>query len=168
MIFLISYTFATAKRVFDSITKDKHEILVFSILLSLSLQGRGLYNAIVFFVTQNVLKLYTNLFKSCKKKYWDRDTNMIKEKSKDEESMDEINILGHEPQSMEVDKSSQIEIDVESVDSSNVIDSNQNSTPIHLSTDDLILLDEPKKDHSINWFYVIFFDFFLQSKDSKK
>eukprot|EP01080_Neovahlkampfia_damariscottae_P005157 gene5157-8763_t len=103
LIFLISYFFATTKRIFDSATQDKYEILGFSILLSLGLQGRGLYNAIAFFITQNVLKLYINIFKMIKKKFWDREikkkerSDSMDDSTFNEESIDEIRVMGHEP-----------------------------------------------------------------------
>eukprot|EP01080_Neovahlkampfia_damariscottae_P000878 gene878-9789_t len=65
LIFIISYSFATAKRIYDFYTSDTDYLFWLSILTAIGTQSRGFFNGIAYAITQNIYQLYMDKIKSC-------------------------------------------------------------------------------------------------------
>jgi hypothetical protein len=72
LIFILSYSFATVKRIYDFHTDDSNNLFWLSILTAIGTQSRGFFNGIAYAITQNVSQLYLDrlniLFGSCRNK----------------------------------------------------------------------------------------------------
>jgi hypothetical protein len=84
LIFILSYSFATVKRIYDFYTQDAHNLFWLSILTAIGTQSRGFFNGIAYAITQNVYQLYLDrlkiLFGNCLKKS-SRGRKLIKKRS---------------------------------------------------------------------------------------
>ena len=65
LIFIISYSFATGKRIYDFYTDDSDYLLWLSILTAIGTQSRGFFNGIAYAITQNIYQLYLEKIKYC-------------------------------------------------------------------------------------------------------